>query len=97
MANVTAQGYDPVEQLALCQGHLVAVHVKDARPNVIRGVPFGAGIVPFEQVFRVLAQMGFRGPLTVEMWADMDATGEPLQTAAAARQFVAKLLEMAAS
>ncbi len=77
MANVAAAGYDPVTELALCNGHLVAVHVKDSLPRTIRRVPFGAGIVPFERVFRTLAAMSYRGPLTVEMWADPDGAGDP--------------------
>jgi L-ribulose-5-phosphate 3-epimerase UlaE len=91
MANVAAAGYDPVTELALCEGHLVAIHVKDSLPRTIRRVPFGAGIVPFEQVFRTLAAMHYRGPLVVEMWAD--ATGDPTTTVRAARQFVAGLVE----
>ena len=93
MANVTGAGYDPVTELAHCAGHLVAVHVKDCLPGTIRGVPFRAGIVPFDEVFRVLAALDFRGPLTVEMWADMDKTGDPVAAAQAARRFVADLIE----
>jgi L-ribulose-5-phosphate 3-epimerase len=94
MANVTGAGYDPVTELAHCAGHLVAVHVKDCLPGTIRGVPFRAGIVPFDEVFRVLAALDFRGPLTVEMWADMDKTGDPVAVAQAARRFVADLIEI---
>jgi len=93
MANVTGAGYDPVTELAHCAGHLVAVHVKDCLPRTIRGVPFKEGIVPFDEVFRTLAGLNFRGPLTVEMWADMDRTGDPLAATRAARRFVADLIE----
>ncbi len=93
MANAAAAGYDPVAELALCDGHLVAVHVKDSLPRTIRRVPFGAGIVPFERVFRTLAAMSYRGPLTVEMWADSDGVGDPMATVRAARQFVADLVD----
>ena len=93
MANGTGAGYDPVTELAHCAGHLVAVHVKDCLPRTIRGVPFREGIVPFDEVFRTLASMKFRGPLTVEMWADMDRTGDPVAATRAARQFVADLIE----
>ena len=93
MANGAGAGYDPVTELAHCAGHLVAVHVKDCLPGTIRGVPFKEGIVPFDEVFRVLAGLNFRGPLTVEMWADMDRTGDPVATTRAARQFVAELIE----
>jgi L-ribulose-5-phosphate 3-epimerase len=93
MANVTAADYDPVAELAHGAGHLVAVHVKDSLPRTLRGVPFKEGIVPFDKVFGVLASMKFRGPLTVEMWADMDRTGDPVAATRAARQFVTELIE----
>jgi L-ribulose-5-phosphate 3-epimerase len=91
MANLAGAGYHPPDQFRLAAGHLVAVHVKDARPGVIRGVPFGEGIVPFPETFQALAQIGFSGPLVVEMWADMDKTGDPVNTAVAARNFVENL------
>jgi L-ribulose-5-phosphate 3-epimerase len=95
MANVAAAGYDPVAELAQCNGHLVALHVKDSLPRTIRRVPFGAGIVPFERVFRTLAAMNYHGPLVVEMWADPDKVGDPLATVRDARQFVAKQVALA--
>ncbi len=39
MANAAAAGYDPVTDLATCNGHLVALHVKDGLPGVIRECP----------------------------------------------------------
>jgi predicted hexulose-6-phosphate isomerase len=93
MANVAAAGYDPVTELPHCAGHLIAVHVKDGLPRTIRGVPFEAGLVHFDEVFRVLAGLDFRGLLTVEMWADMDKTGDPVGAVRAARRFVADLVE----
>jgi L-ribulose-5-phosphate 3-epimerase len=92
MANLVAAGYHPPDQLRLAQGHIVAMHVKDGRPGVVRGVPFEAGDVPFEETFQTLAEIGFCGPLTVEMWADMDPSGDPLSSAAAARRLVARLI-----
>ena len=94
MANVAAAGYDPVTELALCKGHMVAIHVKDSLPRIIRRVPFGAGIVPFEPVFRTLAAMHYGGPLVVEMWADSDGAVDPLATVRTARRFVADLVEL---
>jgi L-ribulose-5-phosphate 3-epimerase len=91
MANLAGAGYHPPDQFRLAAGHLVAVHVKDARPGVIRGVPFGEGIVPFRETFQTLADIGFSGPLVVEMWAEMDSTGDPVKTAVAARNFVKHL------
>lgn len=97
MANAAAAGYDPVTELVHCAGHMVAVHVKDSLPRTIRRVPFGAGIVPFEPVFRTLAGLGYRGPLVVEMWADTEGVDDPVATARAARRFVADLVEKTCS
>ena len=61
MGNLAAAGYDPPAEFPLAGGHMVAVHVKDAAPGVIRGVPFGEGIVPHRATFRSLAATGFWG------------------------------------
>ena len=95
MGNLVAAGYDPVSQLQLAKGHLVGVHVKDATPGVVRGVPFGEGIVPFNAVFQALADLGYWGPLAVEMWAHLDAVSDPLQSAVEARELVDSLVKSA--
>jgi L-ribulose-5-phosphate 3-epimerase len=91
MANLAGAGYHPPDQLLKAEGHLIAIHVKDALPGVIRGVPFEEGIVPFVDTFQALERIGFRGPLGVEMWADMDKTGNPMNSAVAARKLVERL------
>jgi predicted hexulose-6-phosphate isomerase len=85
IGNMTAAGYSPLEQLPLTEGHLVGVHVKDTRPGELRGVPLGQGIVPFQETFRLLACMGFHGPLVMEMWAHLDPTGDPVGSVTRAR------------
>jgi hypothetical protein len=45
----------------LAKGQLLGVHVKDALPQIIRGAPIGKGIVPFQETFQALTQMGFWG------------------------------------
>lgn len=92
MGNLAAAGYYPPAELALTKGHLLAIHVKDALPKVIRGVAFEAGIVPFIETFRTLAQINFQGPLAVEMWGHMDASGDMLNSAITARQFIEGLI-----
>jgi len=81
IGNMTASGYSPLEQLPLAAGHLLGVHVKDTRPSEFRGVPLNQGIVPFRESFRLLANMGFAGPLVMEMWAHLDPTGNPVGSA----------------
>jgi L-ribulose-5-phosphate 3-epimerase len=85
IGNMTAAGYSPLEELPLAAGHILGVHVKDTRLGELRGVPLEHGIVPFIETFRLLARMGFTGPLVIEMWANLDPTGNPLDSAAQAR------------
>jgi L-ribulose-5-phosphate 3-epimerase len=92
MGNLVAAGYRPADQFHLATGHIVAVHVKDTRPGVVRGVPFEEGDVPFDETFQALAETGFWGPLTVEMWAHMDASGGSLNSVVAARKLVDRLV-----
>ena len=96
MGNLVAAGFDPVKQLKHAEGYLVGVHVKDAVPGEVRGVVFEKGIVPFNKVFQTLAEMGYSGPLAVEMWAHLDKTGDPVQAAAEAQQLVRSLLHSTA-
>lgn len=88
MGNLVASGFDPCSQLPLAKGHMAGVHVKDSVPGVYRGTPFGQGVVPFDEVFRILANLGFWGPCTVEMWADLCGSAEPWAAAAQARSLV---------
>lgn len=93
MGNLVAAGFSPVEQLKLAKEYLVGIHVKDAIPGVVRGVVFGEGDCPFMDVFRTLSDLDYFGPMVVEMWAHMDATGDPLGSVISARQFVNQFLK----
>jgi L-ribulose-5-phosphate 3-epimerase len=68
VANLAAMGFDPPSQLREGARSLVALHLKDGRLREIRRVPFGQGIVDFDAVFRTLHEVGYRGPVVVEMW-----------------------------
>ncbi|MGB5843153.1 MAG: L-ribulose-5-phosphate 3-epimerase [Anaerolineales bacterium] len=95
MGNLIAAGNDPVSQLRLAEGHIVAIHVKDAVPGVYRGVAFESGTVPLRDVFRTLAEIGFWGPMVVEMWAHMQPGGNALEPAIQARKLVDQLISSA--
>ena len=97
IGNLVAAGYDPISQLRLAKGQIVGLHVKDARPGEVRGVPFGGGQVPFEAVFGLLPELGFWGPLAVEMWAHLDPAGDPLKSAREACRFISTSIERAGS
>jgi L-ribulose-5-phosphate 3-epimerase len=93
IGNLAAAGYSPPIELTLAKEQILGIHVKDALPKIIRGVPFGDGIVPFQDTFRALAQTGFWGLLGVEIWGQMHAEEDPIAAVAAARKFVLDLVE----
>jgi L-ribulose-5-phosphate 3-epimerase len=92
IGNLAAVGYHPPDELLLARNLILGVHVKDALPRIIRGVPFGEGIVPFRETFQALAQTGFWGLLGVEIWGQMHADHDPIASVAEARQFVGTLV-----
>jgi L-ribulose-5-phosphate 3-epimerase UlaE len=92
IGNLTAAGHSVPEQLALARGKVLGIHVKDALPQVIRGVPFEKGIVQFQDSFRALADIGFWGMLGVEMWGQMHLEEGPMEAAMAARRLVDSLV-----
>lgn len=70
IGNLAAHGFDVAHELEMGNCHLIGIHVKDSRPGEPRRVPFGEGVVPFVAAFRKLAELGFSGPVLIEMWND---------------------------
>ena len=92
IGNLCAAGYYPPDELALAENQLLGIHVKDAMPKVIRGIPFGKGIVPFRETFQALVKYGFWGLIGVEIWGKMHTGEDPIESVAAARRFVEDLV-----
>jgi L-ribulose-5-phosphate 3-epimerase len=92
IGNLCAAGYYPPTELALAKNQLLGVHVKDALSKVIRGVPFGTGIVPFRETFQALMKAGFWGLIGIEIWGDRHAGEDPIASVAAAHKFVEELV-----
>lgn len=86
IGNLAAHGFDVGEELEIGNGHIVGIHIKDARPGEPRRVPFGEGVVPFVAAFHKLSELGFRGPLLIEMWNDNRL--DSMDIVAAARHWV---------
>lgn len=86
VGNIAVNGFDVVEDLRHIDGAAVGIHLKDTRRRVPRRVPFGAGVVPFAEVFGTLRDLGYQGPFMVEMWNDDPATAQ--QAARAALRWV---------
>jgi L-ribulose-5-phosphate 3-epimerase len=95
IGNLAAAGYCPPDEVTLAKGQLLGIHVKDALPQIIRGVPFGKGIVPFQETFGALVRTGFWGMIGVEMWGSMHAEQDPVAYVADARKFVDRLVSEA--
>lgn len=72
MGNTVAAGHNVVSDLLLARNHIVAMHVKDSKERIVRDIPFGEGIVPFDAVFKQLDALGFQGPYIIEMWGEND-------------------------
>jgi L-ribulose-5-phosphate 3-epimerase len=68
VGNLAGMGQDVLSEVEAGTGHIAGVHLKDARPGRIREVPFGAGSVPFDEVFERLQAIGFFGPFMLELW-----------------------------
>ncbi|WP_336983516.1 MULTISPECIES: L-ribulose-5-phosphate 3-epimerase [unclassified Cedecea] len=86
IGNLSAWDNDVQMELQAGMGHIVAVHVKDARPGVFKSVPFGEGVVDFEGCFETLQQSGYCGPYLIEMWSE--TADDPAAEVARARDWV---------
>lgn len=86
VGNLAANGLDVPAELSQAAGRLVGVHLKDTRLGVYRRVPFGDGIVPFDDAFRALAKIGYAGGFLVEMWND--GAVDAMATIVAARSWL---------
>ncbi len=93
IGNLTAMEKDVSRELLLGGRHIVGLHLKDTRIREFRRVPFGEGLVDFDAAFRTLKQMGYRGPLMVEMWNE--AAADPVAIIAAARRWLGEKLSRA--
>jgi len=70
VANMAAVGIDPIPELEACMSHIVAIHLREARPEFFHNVPFGTGIVPFQKLFDMLNRQRYTGPVHLEIWHD---------------------------
>jgi L-ribulose-5-phosphate 3-epimerase len=92
IGNLNAFGHDVLDELEAGRGHIAGVHVKDTLPGKFRGVAFGDGTVPFVPAFRKLREVGFRGPVMLEM--GMDETRDALTAVSRAREWVQQRIDL---
>jgi L-ribulose-5-phosphate 3-epimerase len=86
IGNLVAAGHDLYEELNSANGMLAGIHIKDAKPGIMRNVPLGEGIVPFKELFQKLKEIQFHGPLMLEIWEKPDH--DPIQRIKAAREWI---------
>ena len=91
IGNLAYAGHDVMRELDVGKGHIAALHVKDTLPGQLRYVPLGEGMVPFEEAFSKLAQIGFQAPIVIELWTEENPTSIEIVTAA--RQWLKDMLQ----
>lgn len=62
-----ANRHDVCEDLSLGKGKLIALHLKETKPDVYREVPFFTGHVEFERIINTAWKLGVRRYVT-ELW-----------------------------
>lgn len=80
VGNFAGNGFDAVVELRAVLPFAEAVQLKDAKRGEFRRVPFGTGLVDWPAVLHLLNEVGWTGPVSVEMWND---EGDPSMAAEA--------------
>lgn len=91
VGNVASIGVDPVKDLTYNDGSVIACHIKDAVLDNCRNVPYGSGLVNFEQCFDYFRFVDFQGYFVAEVWSDEDEAFVPYLTTTAT--FIRKHME----
>lgn len=92
IGNLTAWGNDVRMQLIKGRGQISAIHLKDTLavtsnfPGKFKEVPFGKGCVDFIELFRLLKELNYTGPLLIEMWTEKSEN--PLEEIRKAKEWI---------
>lgn len=70
IGNLVFAGMDVLDEIELAKGHIAALHVKDTLPGQLRYVEPGSGKVCFEEAFAKIAEIGYQGPVVLELWTE---------------------------
>lgn len=88
LGNLCATGQDIESEFTHGMQDIVAIHLKDTLPGIVRDIAFGDGDVDFVSFFRLLAREHYSGLFVTEMWTD--ETEQSIQAVKAARAFITK-------
>ncbi|WP_234495482.1 L-ribulose-5-phosphate 3-epimerase [Vibrio maritimus] len=95
VGNISGWNHDVCTELRLSRDHLVQVHLKDTLrvsescDGQFRDLVIGEGQVDFASIFKTLADIDYRGPLVIEMWAQNDNWFEDITKAKATLKSIA--------
>ena len=86
LGNLCATGKDVDREFRLGIQDVVAIHLKDTLPGIVRDIPFGAGNVDFISFFRLMERLDYCGLYVAEMWTD--ETNDSIRTVKEARVYL---------
>ena len=93
LGNLCATGHDVEREFRFGMQDIVAIHLKDTLPGIVRDIAFGEGNVDFISFFRLMEREQYSGLYVAEMWTD--ETNESIRAAKEARAFLAEKLAYA--
>jgi predicted hexulose-6-phosphate isomerase len=93
LGNLCATGHDIEQEFRYGMQDVVAIHLKDTVPGIVRDIAYGKGNVDFVSFFRLMDQVHYGGLYVAEMWTD--ETEASIQAAKDARVFLADKLARA--
>lgn len=82
IGNLSAWGNDIESEILKGKNKISAIHLKDTLavtesfPGKFKEVPFGEGCVDFNNFFKLLKKIDYRGPLLIEMWTEKSENPE---------------------
>lgn len=92
IGNLTAWGNDVRSELLKGKHKISAIHLKDTLavtenfPGKFKEVPFGEGCVNFVELFKLLKEINYNGPLLIEMWTEKNE--DPLKEIEKAKKWM---------
>ena len=86
LGNLCATGQDIEQEFVRGMQDIVAIHLKDTLPGIVRDIAFGDGNVDFVSFFRMLEREQYSGLFVTEMWTD--ETAQSIAAARTARAFI---------
>ena len=66
--NIASNGYIFAKDIKTGADNIIAIHLKDSKKGVVRGINYGTGLVDFHEDLNGLKDIDFHGFFVAEMW-----------------------------